>query len=355
MKRIRILLLLIIMIVVTSSSSFSLQVFADDTNCYRNTPKGQATVEMWNLTQRYADPNYFKGSYYRSKVEYYESMGKLSGSGYKIIASDAKRVTAGCKTDYQKMEAIARYIATRTYYDYPCYMGKTKSTNYSAYSVWKNKRTVCQGYSNLYYAMLYSLNIPCMFVLGNNHVFSAAYDRSSRRWVFTDVCWASKNRITADGRWHTGEYNPKYFDMSLDFILSLSSHEILSVEGVQVSNVYYEMSHGCRGTGVSNLINRKTWHWKTTCQNKRKSTLKITSKIGKYKVTEIGYDSFYDCPHIKKVILPTTITKVGKFSFCLKNNKKRVKTTIVTKLSKSKLRLKKNYSWWGRKTKVRKK
>lgn len=87
---------------------------------------------------------------------------------------------------------------------------------------------------------------------------------------------------------------------------------------------------------------------------KVKATLKFVSRIDKYNVREIGESAFYGRPDIKTIYIPTTITKIGKYAFCLKNNRRIVKTKVITKLPKSKLKMKTGYRWWARSVKIKK-
>lgn len=354
--------LLMIAAVICTTIFVPTHVYADDSTGkaiqsstivrMQNTANGDATVRMWNLIQRYSDPKYFTGKYH-SKVVTYFSTGKLSGKKYKKIVSIAKTMTTGCKSDYEKMKVLSEYIGTRIYYDYPRYNRKTKTTYYSAYDVWKNKRSVCQGYANLYWTMLDALGIPCMMVYGDNHVYNAAYDRSSKRWVFTDVAWCSGNRYYGKGNWQKGDYKDNYFDMSLEYLLTLTNHEIYGVEGVLVNNIYYAMTPGYGNGGARKYVNVNEWHWTAVCQKRKKSTLKFASRIDRYDVKEIGEAAFFGRPDIKTIYIPTTITKIGKYAFCLKNNRRIVKTKVITKLPKSKIKLKKGYRWWARSVKIK--
>ena len=335
------------------SSSVTLKVVRDsDKARLRTTAKGKATVKMWNLIQNYSDPHYFTGKYH-SKVVSYSDTGKLSGKKYKTVAAVARNETSGCKSDYEKIKRLCEYIGKRVYYDSPCHLRKTNTTYYNAYDVWKNKRSVCQGYANLYWTMLDSLGIPCMMVYGDNHVFNAAYDKSSRRWIFVDVAWCSGNVYNGKGKWEQGTYKKNYFDMSLDYLLTLSSHEIYGVEGVLRDNVYYELTPGYDNGRDAGFKNMAGWHWSAVCQKKKKSTLKFVSRIDQFDVKEIGESAFFGRPDIKKIYLPTTITTIGRYAFCLKNNRHKVKTKVITKLPKSALKLKKGYRWWSRSVKVK--
>ena len=197
--------------------------------------------------------------------------------------------------------------------------------------------------------MLDAVEIPCMIAYGDNHAFNAAYDSDSKRWVFIDVTWCSGNRYENNGKWIKGAYKNQYFDMDLDFLLSISSHELFGVEGVLKKNIYYEMTPGYKSIknkkGKKGFLDTEKWYWMAVCQNNKKSKVKLVSNISGYKVKEIGHTAFYNKSYITTVYIPSTITKIGDFAFAL-NRYRWTKTKIISKLAKSKL-LKGN-TWRGR-------
>ena len=49
------------------------------------------------------------------------------------LTSCAKKIVSGLTTDYQKIEAVCKYVATNVYYDYDCYYGRTDYTYFTPY------------------------------------------------------------------------------------------------------------------------------------------------------------------------------------------------------------------------------
>ena len=79
---------------------------------------------------------------------------------------------------------------------------------YVDYEVYKEKRTVCDGYERLVRVLCLSLGIPCMRLLGDNHTYNAIYDLEDERWIFADATWCSGNNYTEDKVKVPGEYIP---------------------------------------------------------------------------------------------------------------------------------------------------
>lgn len=98
-----------------------------------------------------------------------------------------------------------------------------------------NKRGVCEGYANLFAALVRAQNIPCRvqvgYALGNgikpvwsednlnaaksNHAWNEAY--VDGRWMIIDTTWDSTNSIE-NGQWMKGtSINHIYFDAHIKF------------------------------------------------------------------------------------------------------------------------------------------
>ncbi len=264
------------------SVSIELKVVRDsDIEKLYNTKNGKATAKMWNLIQEYSDPQFFLHEYHKKMNSIYY-MKKLKGKKYRKLVNLAKKQAAGCSNDYEKMQKISKYLAQSIYYDYPYFEGKSKYTNLNPYDIWKNKKTICQGYTTLYWVMLDAIDIPCMLIYSRYHVYNAAYDKNSDRWVFIDVTWCSGNRYDGENKWIEGEYNDSYFDMSLEYMLSIPNHEIFNVEGVLKKKVYYELGVS-KGSGpTASYTNMNKWRWNVAV--KKKSNAKTVSKIAGIRV-----------------------------------------------------------------------
>lgn len=154
----------------------------------------------------------------------------------------AKSLTASLKTDYSKAQAIHDWVCTNIYYDndhaskneyvYDA-NGILVDTQASDY-VLTNKRALCEGYANLYCALLRAAGIPAQVYTGlaysdgswGPHAWTGAFISEQNRWIIVDCTWDSLNRYS------NGEYTKKgmrqdYFDidvkrLSNDHIVALT-------------------------------------------------------------------------------------------------------------------------------------
>ncbi len=156
------------------------------------------------------------------------------------ISEEIKQLSnsiVGTETDeYKKLYLLNKWVAENIYYDYDYYYGKTKELYYKPEDVYKNKRSVCEGYSRLLNSLIQSQGIPSMQVITysagistigyfdesnymttqSNHAHVEAYLKSENRWVIMDPTWDSNNKYENE------EYIEKsatirYFDISFDF------------------------------------------------------------------------------------------------------------------------------------------
>ena len=133
------------------------------------------------------------------------------------IVAKSNEITAGLTGDYEKAQAIHRWVAENVVYDYEYFRGQKAHTYLSSEDVLEHKLAVCSGYTNLTRALLQAQGIPAVYVHGtaggDGHAWNAAY--IDGRWVWIDSTW---------GRPGNGAfYDPRYFDAS-DFFLA-QTHE----------------------------------------------------------------------------------------------------------------------------------
>ncbi len=133
------------------------------------------------------------------------------------IVAKSDDITAGLSGDYEKAQAIHRWVAENVVYDYEYFRGQKEHTYLSSEDVLEHKLAVCSGYANLTRALLQAQGIPAVYVHGtaggDGHAWNAAY--IDGRWVWIDSTW---------GRPGNGAfYDPRYFDAS-DFFLA-QTHE----------------------------------------------------------------------------------------------------------------------------------
>lgn len=112
--------------------------------------------------------------------------------------------------DYTAVFAVHNFLAAYLYYDYNALQKELTNpgTSYAyrtVYEVLLNQRTVCEGYSKLFAAMLSLMGVPNRLVYGyaggqgagtnenvSNHVWNEVY--LNGRWQIFDVTWDSLNK-----------------------------------------------------------------------------------------------------------------------------------------------------------------
>ena len=116
--------------------------------------------------------------------------------------------------DYTAVFAVHNFLATYLYYDYNALQKELTNPGSSyayrtVYEVLLNQRTVCEGYSKLFAAMLSLMGVPNRLVYGYaggqgastnenvpNHVWNEVY--LNGRWQIFDVTWDSLNEYNVN-------------------------------------------------------------------------------------------------------------------------------------------------------------
>lgn len=143
-------------------------------------------------------------------------------------------ITAGITDDYQKVKAIHDWVAENIYYDYDAF----KVGNYDnldAKNMLRTKKGVCEGYANLFAALVRAQNIPCRkqggYALGvgvdkewnqanlnvteSNHAWNEVF--LDNRWIIIDSTWDSPNKYEY-GKYEKGNFiSQVYFDSTMEF------------------------------------------------------------------------------------------------------------------------------------------
>lgn len=247
----------------------------------------------YNAMQKYCTPEESGETYGYSEI---------SASQLAELKAFAENAVKGCKTDYEKIEKLTLAIADDIYYDYDFYYGYSYETTLDAYSTFKSKRSVCQGYANLYLAMCNTLNIPCMMLHGSDHVYNAAYDSASHRWVVVDATWSSGNRYEY-GQFTKGAVNRDHIDLSARRMYEITMHEMYMKFSFRVGDVYY---------GVSD---NKTLYAAGACVKNKPEKLVIADTVEGRKVTGIEDRAFSGCSFLKEIVLPETLKTIGNEAF----------------------------------------
>ena len=109
------------------------------------------------------------------------------------LFSLAQQATIGCKTDMERIEAVASWMAMNVGYDYDFINEKKSYPDIDPYSVMEKRYTVCAGYAKTCEYFLQSLGIPCAYVVTEDHAYNFAYN--GERWVIFDSTWMSRSTI----------------------------------------------------------------------------------------------------------------------------------------------------------------
>lgn len=114
------------------------------------------------------------------------------------IISLTKKVTSNAKDDVEAIKAIHDYIAKNVDYDYPSYNdGSFVKKKHDALYVLENRVAVCEGYSNLFAAMVRSYGIRTKVIHGKGIVKGALENHAwneveiEGEWKSIDVTWGS--------------------------------------------------------------------------------------------------------------------------------------------------------------------
>lgn len=253
------------------------------------------------ILRNYVDPNCHLDKYTLTEAEEAE------------LLTVAEEATADCTTDYEKISAIAKFVSEEIYYDYDYYEDRTTTLYYKPYEVWTNKRTVCEGYARLTKEFLNLINIPCMCISASNHLYNSAYDSENDRWIYLDTTWCSGN-VYEYGEFDKGSYYSSYFDMSLETLSSLKSHEVYGLYGIVVDETEYELETPETADEWANLD-----EWEICVAGVTDSfeseTVNIIGSFDGIDVTTINESAFYGCGTITAVTMPEGLQHIKYRAF----------------------------------------
>ena len=115
------------------------------------------------------------------------------GNNFEEFTTLALALTKDCTTEYEKAEAISRWIAEHIFYDYDKLNGLAAGVT-DAEGVLRERRSVCQGYADLTLAMLQTVGIKTVLESGlvgsEGHAWNVA--KLDGEWVIMDNTWDSR-------------------------------------------------------------------------------------------------------------------------------------------------------------------
>ena len=132
-------------------------------------PALTATKKVNDLIQKYKDPN---------KSMLPENVDKTSEM-FLEMKSCADEAIKDCKTEYEKIVALDKYVNNYLTYD-------IKSKGISLEKAWKEKKGVCEHYAEIMQRFCQIEGIPSSYVSSAKHACVFSYDSENKRWVLSD-------------------------------------------------------------------------------------------------------------------------------------------------------------------------
>lgn len=135
-------------------------------------PALTATKKVNNLIQKYKDP---------SKSKLPENVDKTSEL-YLDMKSCADEAIKDCKTEYEKIITLSKYVSTVMTTD-------IKYDGLSLEKAWKQKIGACGQYSSILERLCQIEGIPSSYVQNTKHACVFSYDSQNRKWILSDpIC-----------------------------------------------------------------------------------------------------------------------------------------------------------------------
>lgn len=135
-------------------------------------PALTATKKVNDLIQKYKDP---------SKSMLPENVDKTSEL-YLDMKSCADEAIKDCKTEYEKIITLSKYVSTVMTTD-------IKYDGLSLEKAWKQKIGACGQYSSVLERLCQIEGIPSSYVQNTKHACVFSYDSQNRKWILSDpIC-----------------------------------------------------------------------------------------------------------------------------------------------------------------------
>lgn len=141
-------------------------------------PALTATKKVNDLINTYKDP---------SKHLLSEKVDKTT-TVYKEMEAAAKEATKNCKTDYEKIITLTKYVKSIMTYDI-----SLAHKGWSMEQAWNSKKGVCEQFGEIMQRLVQIEGIPSVAVGWENtnnyyagHMYVLSYDKDSKKWICSD-------------------------------------------------------------------------------------------------------------------------------------------------------------------------
>ena len=290
----------------------------------------QVRKEIYNRNyafRSYADKNIFDLEYFRTPTESSEKRAE-----YEKVVRDLEAMSS---TDADLVRNIYLVVTSYIYYDYDYYYNSSKGTYFDASDVFKYRRTVCEGYANLFIEMCRVAGIPArkpeglglsnlytedqQVQLYTNNIINHSWCEYyiDGKWHFCDPTWDSGNTYS-DGEFHDQIWNWRFFDLSVseysDTHLTRHYETLFSVDGLlYLVTETTDVMSGYIGDG--DLTIPMSERVKTVDEYAFFEELKLRNVVIGEGITAIEKSAFCGAENLKTIRIPVSVTSIGDYAF----------------------------------------
>lgn len=348
-------------------------------------PALTATKKVNDLINKYKDP---KQHLLPEKVD-------KTSSTYQEMKAAAEEVTKDCKTDYEKIVALTKYVKKIMTYDISL-SGKGLTVE----KAWEMKKGVCEQFGDIMERLVQIEGIPSVDTAWENknnyhigHAYVLSYDKDSQKWICCDPTggnadlsvydqagqmtnvnknvvylknnnayyWLIYDKNDAYGnidydkwelmdRWGIVLHDADYSN-STDIDARMTDFDGIPVVGV-CENAFFndkEITSIKLSNNLERIENGAFWgasNLKTiTFSDSGKGLKKIDSlafkdcsslesiDLSNAEITEIPVRAFENCTSLKSIKLPSTVTKIADNAFAGCSNLEEIKGLEQCKIS----------------------
>ena len=311
-------------------------------------PALTATKKVNDLIQKYKDPN---------KSILPENVDKTSEL-YLDMKSCADEAIKNCKTEYEKIITLSKYVSTVMTTD-------IKYDGLSLEKAWKQKIGACGQYSSVLERLCQIEGIPSSYVQNTKHACVFSYDSQNRKWILSDpICgvpdfniysWANNhiNRVfdnnsylKKDDCYFTLDYdknNPNQYsnydnwDEMENWGLNLQGFDLSNGSDIVVPNdidgVPVTYVRGLTADLTSIKLPSSLIKIKDDAFNSMDTLKSLVIDGGAHNLNELGERSFSGCSNIEELDLSNSkLTSIpeGAFAYCKNLKTIKLPSTITS-------------------------
>ncbi len=183
-----------------------------------------------------------------------QSLGaiNITSEQYDEIAEFTVNLTKKDTTQMMKYKTIFNWITSNIKYEY---------NDNDPYAVFKNRKAICQGYSNLLTVMCYSQGIPAMVV--NGFLIDPYYGEMGHAWAYAcpDSTWTvsdptNKGTFTMKKYGNYGHLSPVTADVNIfsdDIAIYNYYDRLLNIKEVRTNSAAFIVPYSVNGFVVNSL------------------------------------------------------------------------------------------------------